>query len=351
MVSNQQNNSNLNTKPFSNVQQQVDLLQFERNLIVKDVAVAKKKLLETNYFDLINGFETLLLVDKDNKNLGYENKSFDDFLSLYTFDKELSKEILAVISLFESKLKTSLAYHFCETFCCEPLDTLEYLSKNNYEDPSNAYGPRHPAYIDYHQDRFILFKTSYSYGRRHNLNYVEYMKNIKPYIGRYTKPPFWVVIKSFNMGDLLSMIRLMKRPVLKEVLKDFNLTLANTDLFINSLEIIKDLRNTCAHFELINRFRSSGSYPINNDLITKLELNTLSPNSYQGRRRNNQYRIRLFDALKVLALFNDIKPIRKVVVRYYDRNVSIRKKYLILPLLDRMGEPSIIEWKKLGDFS
>lgn len=349
MVSNQPNNSNLNTKPFSNVQQQVDLLQFDRNLIVKDVAVAKKKLLETNYFDLINGFETLLLVDKDNKFLGYENKSFDDFLSLYTFDKELSKEILAVISLFESKLKTSLAYHFCETFCCEPLDTLEYLSKHNYEDPSNAFGPNHPAYRDYHEDSFILFKTSY--GRYHNLNYVEYMKNKKPYIGRYTQPPFWVVIKSFNMGDLLSMIRLMKSPVLKEVLKDFNLTTSNTDLFINSIEIIKDLRNTCAHFELINRFRNSGSYPINKDLIAKLELNPLSPQTSQGSKRNNQYRIRLFDALKVLALFSDIKPIRKVVVRYYDRNVSIRKKYLVLPLLDRMGEPSIINWKKLGDYS
>lgn len=349
MVSNQPSNSNLNTKPFSNVQQQVDLLRFDRNLIVKDVAVAKKKLLETNYFDLINGFETLLLMDKDNKILGYENKSFDDFLSLYNFDKELSKEILAVISLFESKLKTSLAYHFCETYCCEPIDTLEYLSKHNYEDPSNAYGPNHPSYRDYHQNRFILFKTSY--GRHQNLNYVEYMKNIKPYIGRYTKPPFWVVIKTFNMGDLLSMIRLMKSTVIKEVLKDFNLTPADTDLFINSIEIIKDLRNTCAHFELINRFRSSGSYPINNDLITKLELNTLSPQTSQGGRRNNQYRIRLFDALKVLALFNDIKPIRKVVVRYYDRNVSIRKKYLVLPLLDRMGEPSIIKWKKLGDYT
>lgn len=131
-------------------------------------------------------------MDKDNKSLGYKNKSFDDFLSLYAFDKELSKEILAVISLFESKLKTSLAYHFCETFCFEPLDTLEYLSKDNYEDPSNSYGPRHPACKDYRENKFILFKTTYSYGQRHNLDYVEYLKNIKPYIGRYTKPPFWL---------------------------------------------------------------------------------------------------------------------------------------------------------------
>ena len=147
------------------------------------------------------------------------------------------------------------------------------------------------------------------------------------------------------MGDLLSMVRLLKRPVLEKVLEDFNLTLNDTNLFINSIEIIKDLRNTCAHFELVNRFRTSGVYPIDKSLITKLQLNVLS-NRHRGTKNN--YRIRLFDALKVLTLFEDVTPIRKVVVRYYDRNVTIRKKYLILPLLDRMGEPNINNWKILG---
>ena len=253
----------------------------------------------------------------------------------------MNKEILAVISSFESKLKTSLAHNFCEIFCEVPEKTLHYLKKNNYEDTAKSYGTYHPAYKDYHYNQFVLFQKPY----KRNTNYVEYLKKTKPYVGRYTSPPLWIVIKSFCMGDLLSMVRLLKRPVLEKVLEDFNLTLNDTNLFINSIEIIKDLRNTCAHFELVNRFRTSGVYPIDKSLITKLQLNVLS-NRHRGTKNN--YRSRLFDALKVLTLFEDVTPIRKVVVRYYDRNVTIRKKYLILPLLDRMGEPNINNWKILG---
>ena len=336
--------SNLKTKPFKDLDKQIELLQTNRHLIIKDVKFAKKKLLEINYFDLINGFETLLLVDKNNKSLGYENKRFDDFISLHTFDKELSKEILAVISSFESKLKTSLAYNFCKICCDVPEKTLAYLSKNNYEDPANSYGKNHPAYKDYYKNWFVLFQKPYNYDR----NYVEYLKKTKSYIGKDTDPPLWIIIKSFSMGDLLSMVRLLKRPVLERVLADFNLTLNDTHLFINSIEIIKDLRNTCAHFELVNRFRTSGAYVINNNLITRLQLNVLSHGTSKPQSKRNNYRIRLFDSLKVLTLFEDITPIRRVVVRYYDRNVSIRQKYLILPLLDRMGDPNINNWKNLG---
>lgn len=345
MPLNNQNNSTLITKPFSDLDEQIRILEKERRLKIKDITFAKKKLLETNYFDLINGFETLLLTDKNDKGLGYENKTFEDFLSLYNFDKELNKETLAVISSFESKLKTSLSYHFCDTFCSNSSDTLNYLLKSNYKDPVGTCSKFSQVYKDYHNNNFILFKNSFGY--RHDLNYVDYMKNIKTYVGRYQTPPLWVIIKNFNMGDLLAMVRLLKHSVLKKVLKDFNLTLNDSDLFINSIEIIKDLRNTCAHFELVNRFRTSGSYNINNDLILRLQLNTLSNN--RNAKKRKQYRLRLYDVLKVLSLFQDITPIRKVIVRYYDRNISIRKNYLVLPLLERMGETSIVNWKKLGN--
>lgn len=50
------------TKTFKSLDQQIDLLK-ERKLIIRDEEKAKRHLLEKNYFDLINGFETLLLTD------------------------------------------------------------------------------------------------------------------------------------------------------------------------------------------------------------------------------------------------------------------------------------------------
>ncbi|OMC70258.1 hypothetical protein BK125_26520, partial [Paenibacillus odorifer] len=49
-------------KTFKSLDQQIDFLK-ERKLIIRDEEKAKRHLLEKNYFDLINGFETLLLTD------------------------------------------------------------------------------------------------------------------------------------------------------------------------------------------------------------------------------------------------------------------------------------------------
>lgn len=85
--------ANIITKPFSNLDEQIRLLSGDRNLIIKDVVGAKKHLLEKKYFDLINGFETLLLENPNDKAVGYKNKSFIDFLSLYNFDSDAKRII------------------------------------------------------------------------------------------------------------------------------------------------------------------------------------------------------------------------------------------------------------------
>ncbi len=330
--------ANIITKPFFNIDEQIRLLSGDRNLIIKDVVTAKKHLLEKNYFDLINGFETLLLEDPNDKAVGYKNKSFIDFLSLYNFDSELRKELLTVISSFEIKLKSSIAYHFCEKFCRNQLNNLAYLDKNNYVVPSGL-GTKHPISQAFYKDSFAFFKQPYN---ARYANYVEYARNKHSYIGRYTNPPLWVIIKQLMLGDILFMIWYLDKDVLKNVLLDFNLTMSDVDLFKNSVEIIKDIRNSCAHFELINRFRTSSSISINAALATRLNLNVL-----QQQTNRTRYRIKLYDTLKVLGMYEDIFQVRRVIIRFYDRNISIRKKYLIMPLLDRMGASDIKDWKKL----
>ncbi|MCC8438571.1 Abi family protein [Brevibacillus sp. M2.1A] len=313
-------------KGFRSIDQQIALLE-ERGLIIEDKVQAKKELMQKNYFDLINGFETLLLVDSKADNKKYEDKYFGDFLSLYAFDRKLSSAMLTIISDFEIRLKTSIAYHFCEAYCSKDEHTL------NYTDISNYY--RNPAdtnYLALHLSSHELFKID-SKGR----NFITRMKSKYKYVDRYDKPPFWVTIKVLTLHELLVIVYNLSRPVLKAVLNDFGLDLRHKEVFVNSIEIIKLLRNHCAHFELVNRFRTTGSTRINSDLIKELKLNCA--------RRG--YEIRLFDAVKVLNKYQAIDLVKDIIVTYWSENISKGKEYINLELIKRMGTNDITDWETI----
>ena len=101
----------ITTKKFRTLDEQVELLELERKLKINNTNLAKKHLMDKNYFDLINGFETMLLIDTRNKRDGYITKDFNDFVILYEFDKKIANRILSSIATFENKLPKHLILH------------------------------------------------------------------------------------------------------------------------------------------------------------------------------------------------------------------------------------------------
>lgn len=65
-------------KEFQTVYNQIRLLK-QRNLSIPDLKLAKESLLSKNYFNLINGFENVLLSDVNSNNKLFKNTAFDDF--------------------------------------------------------------------------------------------------------------------------------------------------------------------------------------------------------------------------------------------------------------------------------
>lgn len=318
--------STLTTKLFRSSDEQVQLLK-SRGLIINDESLAKKMLLERNYFDLINGFETLLLVDNKAKEKRYQDKYFEDFISLYDFDKKLSNSVMSVISDFEIRLKASIAHRFCEKFCQAESDALKYTDISNYN-----YNYRDTNFYSRHFATHSLFTTN------KNLDFIARTKEKYSYVEAYTNPPFWVTIKVFTLHEVLAIVYNLDKDVLRAVLSDFQLSLGDKEVFINSIEIIKFMRNSCAHFELANRFRTPSSARINRKLKRELQLNTVSKSNFS---------IRLFDSLKVLKKYQDISSIISVIQNYSEVNENIDKDYINVALLDRMGCIDIEEWKKL----
>lgn len=317
----------LNTKLFRSIDEQVDLLK-DRGLVINDETLAKKMLLERNYFDLINGFESLLLEDSKAAEKKYKDKYFEDFISLYDFDKKLSSSVMSVISDFEIRLKTSIAYHFCEKFCQTEADALKYMDIANYN-----YNSKDTKFYSKQFPNHHLFTID-----RDGLDFIARTKGKYNYAKAYTNPPFWVTIKVFTLHEIIGIVYNLDKDVLRAVLSNFNLPLGDKEVFINSIEIIKFMRNSCAHFELANRFRTPRSTKINNQLKNELQLNPES---------KNEYTIRLFDSLKVLKKYQNISSVISVVENYWGFNESNNKSYINIELLKRMGCTDIEEWKKL----
>jgi len=381
-------------KTFKDLNEQVELLK-SRNIVIHDDNKAKSDLLEINYFNLVNGHDTLLIKQKTPKQ--YRVNYFGLLLRLHNLDRKLSKEIYNIISIFETKLQSVIAYRLSETFASNPPiieDNLKYLDINNFSIPTVSSGPAKYVNFFYNSTRdsdrhafFRKYKINYInftgffngiifissdskcvydgtftgsinsqgnnsfkgklysswistcsatpvtlplnsiVGNLSELNFSDYQKTQKEYVNEYYNPPLWVTIKSLMFNDLILLLYGIPNNVLNLILDDFKLTIYDKTKFLNALEIIKELRNKCAHHELITRFRTDSKLSIDPNLIRDLNL---SP-------KRATYIIKLLDAIKVLGLFVETHKVIRPIKIFYFANLITGKEWLNQAYRKRIG--------------
>lgn len=329
----------------------------------KELEVA---LVKYNYFNLINGIENLLLSNKNPKT--FNKVTLDDFISIYKFNKKLASSLLEILDNIESKLKNSIAYHFTQTYCLNISDTMNYTLKSNYVNPKcSKYSNNYPfvnyqnkrVYSDF--DNFILFKPFYLTKLINENDHIDYqfytdpLYNHQPGITIFRtgqKPnytfhpnvavPFWVSIETMTLGELIYLLHYLTPNVLQKVMNDFNMALFYRNEFLNMFDIIKSLRNSCAHGSLIYCYKSPKYIKLNANLVTKFDLNpseTGIPNSV----------ISLFDTLKIINYLESTKPLKKYINSIiYHNNKHFKSPDFDLNnrLLLKMGNPNLEDWKK-----
>ena len=394
-------------KEFQSVYNQLRLLK-SRGLQFTSLEEAQNHLMTKGYFDLINGFETLLLDKPKSSPKKYTDKQFNDFIDLYDFDSQLSMMIFSKISEFETKLKTTIAYYFTKNHCATLKDNNNYIDLNYYRIPQVTDGPA--EYVSYFKKHKLFSKSNYfdgnfrgtfdgivtfnnvknktilkgkftgrfgstsireikegtlkfynnrqtqifseiqaittisetsisielniSNARIYGLNFIDDCKIRFNYVNEYNNPPFWVTIKTLMLNDILILMYGLDKRTFNEILKNFGFKPNEKEKFLNSIAILKELRNTCAHFELVNRFRTSNKTAINARLITELDLKPM----------RSQYSIRLFDTLRILKQFVDLDDIKKFVWDYYDYFSKSDRLQLATKLFNRMGNCNIYDW-------
>jgi len=357
----------MSIKPHKGLSDLITVLD-GRNLKLDDNT--EKTLKEINYFQLVNGIENLLLPMDKQFNGGkkeFRTESISDFVAIYDFDKEMSSQLLHIISKFEMKLKTSLAHNFSKINCNGINNTMEYTNKNNYQDisqdcnyPFRQYTGDSVTYqyesIHYSFDNFKLFRTDFLDKLIRDNDFIdksfyrssEYNPNNPCDVACFHNDnnvavPLWVAIQTFDFGCLKRMIHYLKPNVLKLVLRDFGLNPTDRFVFLNTLDIIHQLRNACAHFSLLFRFKTSSNIGISRALIHRFNL---TPSKWQHPATG----LTLYDSLKILGFYEDItpliKPIRKIL---YRNNRKFSSKYYDLNerLLTEMGHSQYKEWKKM----
>mgnify|MGYP001680931879 FL=1 len=312
------------TKDFKTINEQLAILD-SRHLKFKNRKKAAELLGKYNYFDLINGFESILL-KKNVKNKVYEDVYFEDFKDLFFFDMKLKKYTLAKIFDIESRLRTSIAYNFAETYCQTAVDTMNYTNSSYYKAPTSNKDLINKF------NNFDLFKKPYKGKYK---TYIDYLKNNKDYVRQYTNPPFWVTIKSLPLGSLYYTFVFLNDVVKKKVLRDFGMELTDSLAFEQALYILKEIRNQCAHLELITRFKIKDKKPLNYF------------NEIKGKAALTLKNVFYIDILKIFKLFGGITDIKREIVWFYFRLSIKGRKKIAEKAISKMGSKKLYVWMRL----
>lgn len=413
-------------KEFSTLHRQAEIQQL-RNLKIDDIEDAKKMFATKNYFNIINGFETLILNDQSPDKVYSSRKNIKDFYRAYQLDKDISEQLFLQIANVETELKTRMAYYFCKKYCNGGIqDNLKYEDINCYTIPNSSHGsPKYTSFfyntrinnttkikeIDFkkthklfsnhainvqtnqltfvgdvsqnkknHNEYFLKgiftgtikgikvneFSGTFSInlssnsnltltpgsnltlqlsnvsGRLLKLSYSDFCKIKYPYISSYKSPPFWVIINTLMLNDLIVLFHGLNNDIQNSIVSDmgdFDINNGGKEEFICALEILTDLRNLTAHYGLVTRYRTPSNLSIVTTLKQRLNL--------QPKSNNNV--IRLYDVIKTLSTFHSFSnvKIRKKVICYITFNKLLFKNDINERFYRRIGSQKLLPWLQI----
>ena len=87
-------------KIFLNYDQQIEKLEKEKNLIIKDKKNAKEILRQTSYYSLIGGYKDIFKNPTTKKYM--DGTTFEDIVALYYFDEQLRQLFLRYLIKVEN---------------------------------------------------------------------------------------------------------------------------------------------------------------------------------------------------------------------------------------------------------
>lgn len=311
-------------KTFQTHDELIDLL-IQRGVHISsdsDKSFAKQILDKVGYYNLINGYNKLFLLDEPQENgfLYKPNTTIKEIYALFKFDKKLREIFFKYILQIETTVKNLIAYSF-----------------------SQVHG--HKNYLVY-----TNFNKSLRNSETNITNLIAEIQrqtatkckdpSISHYLKNHGYIPLWVLNNILTLGTISKFYSLMLPKERQYVSKQFSLL--DNELEI-SLFYISTIRNFCAHGNRLYCFRTKMPL-IDTKYHSGLDINKTSKGEFELGKRD------LFAcviALKQLLPSNDYKKFNKEIYRAMG---NLRRQLHVLNLEDiqkEMGFPQ--NWRYLAD--
>lgn len=233
-------------KYFKTLDEQIELLK-SRNLIIEDEEWAKDKLLNYNFYKVINGTRKYF-IDKPGSYNYRDNTSFRQLEKMHEFDKNIKKFFLTSILDIERHLRSIVSYVFMK----HHPEAEAYLNPDNFNSNFSLISA----------NSHTLTKTIENYKEEKNYN-----KSMEYYTKKYDHVPFWFLVNFISFGKLVNFYQTMKDKEAYEVANVFTkFMVANIEdskgyyitnnQFNSYISAIKDIRNVVAHDNLILGYKA-----------------------------------------------------------------------------------------------
>ncbi len=211
---------------------QIDLLR-ERGMIINDVDKAKEVLFDVGYFRM--GFYWFpfekTYPNKHNRTHEFKEKTnFDDAVKLYYFDFNLRNLLLKPLSRIEIAFRTKVAY----------IVSNEYVNSPTWFIDNAVVNRKQATSFEKKVNRQILEKIPLiALHHRHHIN------------DKFA--PAWKTLEFMTLGEVVHLFKSIKDDKLKEKIANY-FGIKKLVTFENYLDLIKNLRNTCAHGNVLYDF-------------------------------------------------------------------------------------------------
>ena len=214
------------------IDEQIELLR-SRGMTINDVKKAAEVLFDVGYFRL--GFYwfpfELSYPEKNNRDHKFKaSANFDDAVKLYYFDFRLRSILLKAISRIEIAFRTKVIY---------------LVSNNNqnkptwFADPSVVSQKQAREFKEKVYDDLAAHYPVIAMHHRHHINDIY--------------APAWKTMEFMTLGAILRLFKSIKDENIKQkVAAEFNIR--HLAIFINYMELIKSIRNACAHSNVLYDF-------------------------------------------------------------------------------------------------
>jgi len=309
-----------NYKPFLSYAQQLDKLEYEKNLIITDRTYAEAMLKRISYFALINGYKNLFRNPTTKKYK--DNTTFEEIVALYKFDESLRGLFLKYLLQIEQTMRSLLSYYFSQQHGNQQ---CKYLSPTNYD--HNPKWSRDLTRILATLKDIALNYTSYKY--------ITYQRNA------YGNVPLWALVKVLTFGDISKMYQCFSPNLRMKISKDFEKV--NEKELMNYLRVLTKFRNVCAHNDRLFSYMTKDDIP-DTVLHSKLKIAKKGAQYVYGKRDLFSVVI----AFRYLLQKKEFYAFKRVLGKIIDGFIAQTTHVTYNELLHEMGFPA--NWKKISQY-